>query len=124
MSDEGAIALIGVGLVAFVGLIIAAAQQGPVNDYTSLCQNADLIRIEDDACERGDRGSTIMYISTSSDYHAPPIGGKVDQSRFVKTIPIEKTLEKAKIRKDGGPVKSSPGITRGGFGGKMGSSGS
>lgn len=123
MAGEGTAALVGIGFVAFVGLIIAAASEGPVNDYTSLCQNADFIRIEDDACERGDHGSTIMYISTGSDYHAPAIGGKVDQSRMVKTMPIGKTLEKARVPREGGVVKSSPGITRGGFGGKMGSGG-
>jgi uncharacterized protein YgiB involved in biofilm formation len=61
----------------------------------------------------------IMFISTSSDYHAPAVGQKVDQSRMVSTVPAGKTVQKAAIPSTGGMVKTSPGIktiTRGGFG--------
>ena len=104
----------------------------PENDYTTMCQDSSYVRIEDKKCEIGtpdhDSGSMIMFISTSSDYHAHAYGNKIDQSRVVKTVPAGKTIQKAAIPPNGGVVKSSPNIktiTHGGFGvsGKGGSSG-
>lgn len=116
MSDGVALTVIGcsVGLVG--ALIIAASMSGPTNDYTTLCQDADYIRLDDSSCDRGDRGSTVMYISTGSDYHAPPVGGKINQSKVVTVVPKGKTVQKGAIAKEGGVVKSSPGIIRQGFG--------
>lgn len=124
MNDaDFAVAAVLVGGVALValGLGIYAATSGPEHDYTTMCQNADYIRLEDVSCDRGDRGSFVMYIATNSNYHAPAVGGRIDQSRVVKTVPSGKTVQKGAIAAQGGVVKSSPGIIRGGFGGKSGS---
>lgn len=122
MNDDRTLLVIaGGGLVVLVAALIVGLSAGPEHDYTTMCQNADYIRLEDDACERGDRGSTVMYISTSSDYHAPAVGQRIDQSKMIRVVPKGKTIEKAKVPKEGGVVKASPGITRGGFGGKSGS---
>lgn len=124
MNDaDFAVAAVLVGGVALValGLGIYAATSGPEHDYTTMCQNADYIRLEDASCDRGDRGSFVMYIATNSTYHAPTVGGKIDQSRVIKAVPSGKTVQKGAIAAQGGVVKSSPGIIRGGFGGKSGS---
>lgn len=101
----------------------ASEEVVPESDYTSLCQDSSYVRLEDKKCERDtpdyDSGSMIMFISTSSDYHAPAVGNKIDQGRVIKTVPSGKTVQKAGIPSTGGVVKSSPGIktiTRGGFG--------
>lgn len=106
----------------------------PESDYTSMCQDSiTYVRLEDKRCDVGtpdyDSGSMIMFISTGSDYRAPAVGQKIDQSKMVKSIPTGKTFQKAAIPNTGGVVKSSPSIktiTRGGFGlggGSKGSSG-
>ena len=124
MSDKDvAIVLIG-GVAALVlGGVIIAATSGPEHDYTTLCQDANYVRLEDSRCDRGDSGSFVMFISTSSTYHAPPVGGTINQSQVVKSIPAGKTVQRGAISASGGVVKNSPGITRGGFGGKSSSSG-
>lgn len=115
MSDR-ALGLAALGVVGIVGAIVLIAASGPESDYTTLCQNADYIRIDDTSCDRGDRGSTVMYISTGSDYHAPAVGGRIEQARVVNVIPSGKTVQKSAIAKEGGVVKSSPHIIRGGLG--------
>jgi hypothetical protein len=122
MSDDGKILAVGVAGVAAVLLTvwgiseIADAANDPDYDYTSVCQTADYIRLEDAACDRNDGGSFVMFISTSSDYNMPATGQRIDQSKVVKTVPAGKTTQKAGIPATGGVVKSSPNITRGGFG--------
>lgn len=104
----------------------------PESDYTSICEDQHHLRLEDKRCEPGtsdyDSGSLIMFIPTNSDYHVPAVGQKVDQSKFVRSVPSGKTVQRAGIPPQGSVVKSSPGIktiTRGGFGigGSKGSSG-
>lgn len=114
MSGDRSLAVIGLG--ALGGLILALSY-GAANDYTTICQDVDYVRLDDSACDRGDRGSTIMYVSTSSDYRAPAVGGKVDQYRVVNVVPQGKTVQKNAIAKDGGVVKNNPNIIRGIFGG-------
>lgn len=104
---------------------------GPESDYTSICEDQYHVRLEDKRCEQGtpdyDSGSLIMFIPTSSDYHVPAVGQKVDQSKFVRSVPSGKTVQKAGIPPQGSVVKSSPNIktiTRGGFGVGGGSKGS
>lgn len=101
----------------------------PESDYTSMCQDSSYVRLEDKKCERDtpdyDSGSMIMFISTSSDYRAPAVGGKIDQGRVIQTVPSGKTVQKAAIPSNGGIVKSSPSIktiTRGGLGSSSGGS--
>jgi len=96
-----------------------------------MCQDSSYVRLEDKKCERDtpdyDSGSMIMFISTSSDYHAPAVGSKIDQGRVIQTVPTGKTVQKAGIPSSGGIVKSSPNIrtiTRGGLGVSGGSKGS
>lgn len=103
----------------------------PESDYTSMCQDYSYVRIDDSKCEKEspnyDSGSMIMFISTSSDYHAPAVGQKIDQGRVVNSVPSGKTVQKAAIPSGGGVVKSSPNIktiTRGGFGVSGSSNGS
>lgn len=116
MSD-GVMLTVAAGSLGLIGaLIVAAAMSGPTNDYTTLCQDADYVRLDDTSCDRGDRGSTVMFISTGSDYHAPPVGGKINQSKVVTVVPKGKTVQKGAIAKEGGVVKNSPGIIRQGFG--------
>lgn len=114
-------------LVATTALIItalAACGSNPTSDFTTMCRDADYLRIEDSKCgDNASSGSTLVYISTGSDYHAPPVGGRIQQDKVLSSLPINKTVQKAAIPKEGGVVKSSPGITRGGFGFKSGSSG-
>lgn len=100
-----------------------ASETVPESDYTSMCQDTSYVRLDDSKCEKEspnyDSGSMIMFISTSSDYHAPAVGQKIDQGRVVNSVPSGKTVQKAAIPSSGGLVKSSPGIktiTRGGFG--------
>lgn len=115
----GIVAVIGTVAAVIVGLSMVG---DPENDYATMCQNADYIRLDDSACDRGDGGSFIMFISTTSDYHAPAVGSRIDQSKITKSLPSGKTYQKGGISTSGGVVKSSPGIVRGGFGGKSSSS--
>lgn len=113
-----------VGMCAATITALAASgctsEAAPDSDYTSMCQNTSHVRLEDKKCDKGtpdyDSGSMIMFISTGSDYHAPPVGQKIDQSRVINSVPAGKTVQKGAISPGGGVVKSSPGITRGGFG--------
>lgn len=124
MSDaQAAVVILGGVAAVAIGLGVIAATSGPEHDYTTLCQDADYVRVEDTRCDQNSSGSFVMFISTSSNYHAPAIGGKIDQSRVVKTVPAGKTVQKGAISASGGVVKNSPGITRGGFGIGKGSSG-
>jgi len=118
-----AVVLLG-GIAALaLGIGMIAAVDNPEHDYTTLCQDSDYVRLEDSRCDSNNSGSFVMFISTSSDYHAPAVGGRIDQNRVVKTIPQGATVQKGAISASGGVVKSSPGIIRGGFGGKSSSSG-
>lgn len=108
--------------VAVILVMVSACGDYPESDFTTMCQDSSYVRIEDDRCERGESGSSVMFISTGSDYHAPPVGSRIDQSKVVRSLPAGKTVQKAAIPKTGGVVKSSPGITRGGFGISGGSS--
>lgn len=124
MSDKDVAIVVLGGLAAVaLGIGIIAATSGPEHDYTTLCQDADYVRLEDSRCDRGDSGSFVMFISTSSNYNVPPVGGKISQNQVVKSVPAGKTVQRGAISASGGVVKSSPGITRGGFGGKSSSSG-
>ena len=116
MSDRALLAIAGGSLGLIAAIVAVGVYSGPTHDYTTLCQNADYVRLDDSSCDRGDRGSTVMFISTGSDYHAPPVGGKIDQKRVTTVIPKGKTVQKGAIAKEGGTVKSSPGIIRQGFG--------
>lgn len=123
MSDKDiAVVLIGGVAALILGGVIITATSGPEHDYTTLCQDANYVRLEDSRCDRGDSGSFVMFISTSSNYNVPPVGGRISQNQVVKTIPAGKTVQRGAISASGGVVKSSPGITRGGFGGKSSSS--
>jgi len=125
MSDDviGAIGVVTV--VAVVALIIGVAtNSGPENDFATMCQNSDYIRVDDSECDRGTAGTSIMYISTSSNYNAPALGSRIDQSKVIRNLPSGKTAQKGGISATGGSVKSSPGIIRGGFGSGKGSSSS
>lgn len=104
--------------VAAVLLMVSgcANMDSPVNDFATMCENSSHIRIDDDECDRHTPGSSIMYISTDSSYQAPAVGGKIDQSRVIRSLPSGKTVQYGGIPKTGSVVKSSPGITRGGFG--------
>lgn len=118
------LAATGVGIVvAITAIALIAATHGPANDFTTVCQDADYVRLEDPVCERGDRGSFVMYVATNSNYHVPAVGGRLDQSRLVRTLPTGKTVQRAAIAKEGQVVNKSPHIIRGIFGGKLGSSG-
>jgi len=120
MNKNPNIVLTGVAATAIAILTISgcavADSDAPNYDYTTVCQTADYVRVEDAACDRNDGGSFVMFISTTSDYHVPPTGQRIDQARVVKTVPAGKTVQKAGIPASGGVVKSSPGIQRGGFG--------
>ncbi len=123
MADEDAILAIGgVALVALVGAVIIGLSSGPEHDYAQLCQNAEYIRVEDQNC--GNNGSFVMYIATNSNYNVPAVGNKLDQKHVIRTVPAGKTIQtSAAVPSNGGVVKSSSYIVRGGFGGKSGSSG-
>lgn len=122
MDDKNAIAWS--AIVAATLVLVGGCADYPESDFTTMCQDSSYVRIDDDRCERGEAGSSVMFISTSSDYHAPAVGSKIDQSKIVRTLPAGKTVQKAAIPKTGGVVKSSPNITRGGFGVSGGNSGS
>ncbi len=111
------------GLAGTVGVVIlglSACADSPDSDFTTMCQTADYIRIEDYQCDVSNpeyvSGSSIVYISTGSSYNAPPHYGKIDQSKIMTSIPPGKTVQRATIPGSGGIVKNSPGISRGGFG--------
>lgn len=123
MDDNAIGILAAVAIIGAVGAVLVAINSGPEHDYATMCQDSNYIRLEDSACDRGDSGSFVMFIATDSQYHAPAVGGKIDQSKVIKSIPSSKTYQKGGISASGGVVKSSPGIIRGGFGGKAGSSG-
>jgi hypothetical protein len=110
---------------ALVIMGLSACSSSPTSDFTTMCEDASHIRIEDSKCDDSSSGSSLVFISTGSNYHAPPVGGRVDQSQILRSLPPGKTVQKAAIPSAGGVVKSSPGITRGGFGSKSsgGSSG-
>ena len=120
MNKNPNIVLTGVAATAITILTISGcaieSSDAPNYDYTSVCQTADYVRVEDAACDRNDGGSFVMFISTGSDYHVPPTGQRIDQSRVVKTVPAGKTVQKAGVPNTGGVVKNSPNIQRGGFG--------
>jgi hypothetical protein len=120
MRDRNAVAWS--ASVAAILVMVSGCGDYPESDFTTMCQDSSYVRIDDDRCERGESGSSVMFISTGSDYHAPPVGSRIDQSKIVKTLPAGKTVQKAAIPKTGGIVKSSPGITRGGFGSVSGGS--
>ncbi len=125
MSDRAAVvAALGI-LGVFVAAVGVGVSHGPKDDFTTLCQNADYVRLDDSSCDRGDRGSTVMYISTNSNYHVPAVGGKIEQSRVVNVVPRNMTIQKNAITPQGGVVKNNPNIVRGIFGGAFkGSAGS
>lgn len=118
----GIVATVAVLLIAFG--VIASLTDSPENDFATMCQNSDYIRVDDSECDRGVSGTSIMYISTGSSYNAPGIGSKIDQGQVIRNLPSGKTSQKGGISATGGTVKSSPGITRGGFGSTSGSKGS
>lgn len=111
------LSLTGLVGVAIVGL--SACADSPDSDFTTMCQNADYIRIEDSRCEPGSTyqsGSSLVYISTGSNYHAPAYySGKVDQGQIMRSVPLGSSIQKAAIPATGGVVKNSP-IIRGGLG--------
>lgn len=123
MSNGPIVAIGSVGLVAMVGAVLVAISNKPEYDYAKVCQDASYVRIEDTNCGNG--GSYVMYISTSSNYNVPPVGGTLNQKYVVRDVPPGKTIQqnKAAVPKEGGVVKSSSYISRGGFGGKSGSAG-
>lgn len=118
MNKSPNIVLTGVAAVAIAIMTISGcvAEAAPDYDYTTVCQTADYVRVEDAACDRNDDGSFVMFISTRSDYHVPPTGQRIDQGKVIKTVPAGKSVQKAGIPNTGGVVKSSPNIQRGGFG--------
>lgn len=122
------VALCATTITALAASGCASEQVVPESDYTSMCQDSSYVRLEDRKCESGtpdyDSGSMIMFISTSSDYRAPAVGGKIDQGRVIQTVPDGKTVQKAAIPSSGGVVKSSPSIKtqRGGLGSSSGGS--
>lgn len=122
MDEVDVIALTSISALAAVlitvGVVVASTnnEEKPSHDYTTICQNADYIRLEDAACDRNDGGSFVMFISTGSNYHVPPTGQRIDQGKVIKTVPAGKSVQKAGVPNTGGVVKSSPNIQRGGFG--------
>jgi len=128
MYDDDDVVVFGlvatVASVLIVGALIATASDSPENDFATMCQNSDYIRVDDSECDRGISGTSIMYISTGSNYNAPGIGSKIDQGQVIRNLPNGKSFQKGGISATGGTVKSSPGITRGGFGATGGSKGS
>jgi len=116
MPDRVLLGIAGGGLGLIAAIVAIGVYSGPTHHYTTLCQDSDYIRLDDTSCDRGDRGSTVMFISTGSDYHAPAVGGKIDQGRVIKTVPRGKTVQKSAIAKEGGVIKDSPTIIRKGFG--------
>lgn len=117
-----------VAATALVILGLSGCSSYPTSDFTTMCEDASHIRLEDSKCPEGgsnSHGSSLVFISTGSNYHAPPVGGRIDQSQILRNFPQGKTVQRAAIPSTGGVVKSSPGITRGGFGSKSsgGSSG-
>lgn len=116
-----------IAATALVILGLSACSSSPTSDFTTMCEDASHIRLEDKDCDdaNNSRGSSLVFISTGSNYHAPPVGGRIDQSQILRNLPQGKSVQRAAIPSTGGVVKSSPGITRGGFGSKSsgGSSG-
>lgn len=128
MYDDDMVAAVGITAVTavmIIGLVavLSSVDDEPANDFATMCQNSDYIRVDDSECDRGTSGTSIMYISTTSGYHAPAVGSRIDQGQVVRSLPSGKTAQKGGISATGGTVKSSPGITRGGFGSTGGSKG-
>lgn len=126
MPDDDLMAFVGISsIIVVVGLIVTAVvDSGPKNDFATMCQNSDYIRVDDSECDRGVSGTSVMYISTNSNYNAPALGARIDQGKVVRTLPSGKTAQKGGISATGGVVKASKGIIRGGFGSGKGSSSS
>lgn len=116
--DEKDVIVLGlVSTVALVAVGIAAAYE-PGYDYAKVCGDDSYVRIDDDRCVRGESGSTVMFISTSSTYDVPAVGNRMDSKHFLRTLPSGKTAQpnftfpKTSSMKPAG----NPNIQRGGFG--------
>lgn len=113
--------LVGLVAVAITG-IACASEKPPDSEFTTMCRNSDYIRLEDKSCEDGKdhvHGSSVVFISTNSGYHAPKVGNRIHPSQVLTSLPPGKSassVQKGAVPPQGGVVKNSPLIARGGFG--------
>jgi len=102
--------LVALGALALLATASAAAKcDGGEDEYSQICvDESTSLRLDDEECERDGRSSHFVWFYGSSRHPAPAVGGAVDRSHFTTAKPAGKIST----------------VSRGGFGGRVGSGGS